>query len=85
MRGLILVGEKGNGDGYLLGTGRNYTLLEIATAFNTDIKIIPERRGERFTSQAYITKAKEELGWEAQHNVIDYIHQWIKKQNVVQF
>jgi UDP-glucose 4-epimerase len=80
-RGLILVGEKGVGDGYLLGTGKNYTLLEIATAFGGEIQMLPARKGERFTSQAYPTKAKEELNWEAQRNVIDYIKSWTQEQN----
>lgn len=80
VNGFILVGERGSGDGYLVGTGINYTLREIAEAFGTDIKYIPERRGERFTSRAYSTKMKEEFNWEAKHNVIDYIHDWVKEQ-----
>lgn len=81
IRGLVLVGENGSGDGYLLGAGKNYTLLEIAEAFGCEIQMVPARKGERFTSQAYPTKAKAELNWEAQHNVIDYIKNWTREQN----
>jgi len=83
VRGLVLVGEKGSGDGYLLGTGTNYTLLEIAEAFGSQIEMVPERQGERFTSRAYPTKAFEELGWKAEQNVLDYIRDWVSEQKIL--
>ncbi len=81
--GLTLVGEKGIGDGYLLGTGTNYTLLEIAQAFDCEIELIPERRGERFTSQAYPSKMQD-FNWMPKNNVIDYIKSWVHEQKSVQ-
>jgi UDP-glucose 4-epimerase len=79
VRGIVLAAEKGSGDGYLLGTGKNYTLLEIAEAFDHPYMIIPERKGERFSGQAYPSKAEEELGWVAEHNIIEYIKNWKKE------
>ncbi len=76
VNGLIAVGEKGCGDDYLLGTGKNYTLLEIAEAFDHPIKLVPERKGERFTGQAYESKAQSELQWHPEYDVIDYIKDW---------
>jgi len=76
VKGVIAASEKGHGDGYLLGTGKNYTLLEIAEAFDHPYVLIPERKGERFTSQAYPTKSEQELNWKAEHDVIEYIKNW---------
>ena len=76
--GLISIGAKGNGDDYLLGTGRNYTLLEIAEAFDHPIELIPERKGERFSGQAYESKAQSELQWRPEYDVIEYIKNWKK-------
>lgn len=74
--GLILAGENGNGDGYLLGTGRNYSLIEVANMFEVPYTIIPARKGERFTSMAYPSKAQDELGWHAKVQLPDYIRAW---------
>jgi UDP-glucose 4-epimerase len=76
VRGVVLAAEKGKGDGYLLGTGKNYTLLEIAEAFNHPYEMIHERQGERFSGQAHPSKAEQELGWRAEYDVIQYIRDW---------
>ena len=76
VEGLLLVAEKGSGDNYLLGTGVNYTLLEIAQAFDHPWGLIPARKGERFSGQAYLSKAQTVLGWSAKHNVLEYIKTW---------
>ena len=76
VRGVVLAAEKGKGDGYLLGTGKNYTLLEIAEAFDHPYEMIPERKGERFSGQAHYSKAEQELGWRAEYDVIQYIRDW---------
>ena len=74
--GLVAVGERGSGDDFLLGTGKNYTLLEIAEAFDHPYEMIPERKGERFSGQAYQSKAQSELGWSPEFDVIEYIKSW---------
>jgi UDP-glucose 4-epimerase len=83
VRGLILVGEKGSGDGYLIGTGRNHTLLEVAQAFNHPIEMIPEKRGERKTGLALPHKMFEEFGWTPQTEILDYIAQWTSGQSLL--
>jgi len=70
--GLILVGEKGLGDEFGLGAETSYSILEIAKMFNTRLKMLPERKGNR--SDAILDKTKSyELGWRAKRNIEDYI------------
>lgn len=60
---------------YHLCTGFPFSINDIAAAFPDDAKIehISERRGERFDSTGMPTKANEELGWQAQYNVLVWI------------
>jgi UDP-glucose 4-epimerase len=58
---------------YSLGTGINYSINEIAQAFECEIKMIPEKRGERHSSLANIKKAKKDLNWLPKINVLEYI------------
>lgn len=70
--GLILVGEKGLGDGYCIGSEKTYSVLEIAEMFGGEVKLLPEKQGDRRTSTIDLTKTKE-LGWQEKNNIIDYI------------
>src|SRR3989338_7502926 len=45
VRGLILVGERGVGDGYGLGADDEYSILDIAKLFDGKIEMLPERPG----------------------------------------
>jgi UDP-glucose 4-epimerase len=76
VRGMVLAGEKGECDEFLLGTGRNYSIIEIAEAFDHPWSFIPERRGERLSSLACTDHAREVLGWQPEKDVIEYIKQW---------
>ena len=70
--GLILVGEKGDGDGYGIGCSSSYSVLEIAKMFGAEINFIPEREGNRMTAEVF-TSRTEELGWESTIAIEDYI------------
>lgn len=70
--GIILVSEKGKGDGYLLGTHEEYSILDIVKLFNTDFIYVDERKGERYKSTFYISKTIE-LGWTPKNNLRKYI------------
>jgi UDP-glucose 4-epimerase len=76
VKGLVLVGERGHGDEYGLGARKSYSILEIAKMFGSEIKIIPERRGNRMGAAVDCTKS-EQLGWRAQHSIRDYIEHLI--------
>jgi UDP-glucose 4-epimerase len=72
VRGIVLVAQKGTGDGYLLGAGHEWPLLEVAKMFGTEYKLVPALRGERVRGQADVTKAAE-LGWQPTVALKDYV------------
>jgi UDP-glucose 4-epimerase len=73
VRGLILVGQKGDGDSYGLGSEDAYSILDIANMFGLPIEMLAERKGNRMSAQVHIHRAKNELGWEAKHSIKEYI------------
>lgn len=76
VRGLMLVGERGHGDEYGLGSKEKYSILDIAKMFNTDIVMLPERKGNRMSSDIDLTKSRA-LGWHVERGVQDYIQEII--------
>jgi len=70
--GLILAGEKGQGDGYCIGSENTHSILEIAKFFGGEIKMLPKKKGDRLSSTIDLSKMKE-LGWSAKHNIENYI------------
>lgn len=75
--GLILVGEKGEGDNFGIGDERTYSVLEIAEMFGGPIIMTPEKKGNRISS--FLDTARTyELGWKIEHSVQEEIDK-IKK------
>lgn len=72
VRGLILVGEKGNGDGYGIGSPLQYSILEIAQLCGGNIVMGPKARGNRMYAPLLTEKTKA-LGWEAKESLEQYI------------
>lgn len=72
VEGLVLVGEKGEGDGYGLGAEQAYSILEVAKMFSDNITMLPERPGNRASSGVNNTKSNE-LGWSPKHDLADYV------------
>ena len=62
---------------YNLGTGKGYSVLDIvknfeaATGVKIPYSIKPRRAGDVATCYSDATKAKEELGWEAEYDIKD--------------
>ncbi len=77
-RGIIMVGEKGTGDGYALNNTKGFTIEEIAEAFGGPIKYIDGYPGRSETADSP-TKARDELGWETTVDIIDYIKDFVTK------
>lgn len=78
IRGLILVGEKGEGDNYGIVCPESFSIMEIAEMFDKDkIKLLPERRGNRMEADVVSEKIIK-LGWRAEHSVKDYIEDFKK-------
>jgi UDP-glucose 4-epimerase len=76
--GLILVGEQGYGDEFGIGSDESFSVLEVAQIFGGDIKILPERRGNRMSAEV-ITEKTKLLGWHSKRNLQEYIN--ICRQN----
>lgn len=77
VRGLVLVGEKGNGDNYGLGNTKSFSILDIANMFNANIEMLPERKGNRMNSFIDVSKSEKELGWRAQKDISEHIKKFI--------
>ena len=78
--GIVLVGEKGNGDEYGIGNQQAYSILEIAEIFNSEIEMLPERKGNRMTADVMTSKT-EALGWSAKASVREYIKKIIEEKS----
>ena len=68
---------------YNLGTGNGYSVLQVIAAFEKAIgrelekNILPRRAGDIAENYADPTKAREELGWQAQYTIEDMcVHSW---------
>lgn len=78
--GLVLVGEKGQGDEYGLGHQDAYTVLEVANMYGGEITYLEERPGNRQSSSADTKRATLELGWKTNFDLPSYIEE-IRKQS----
>ncbi len=75
--GLILVGEKGEGDNYGIGCSQSISILDVAKMFGSEIQILPERKGNRMSAEVVCNKTKE-LGWTETKSLKQYIDNIIK-------
>jgi len=76
--GLMLVGEKGEGDEFGLGNEKAYSILDIAKMFGGEIVMMPERVGNRMQSGLDTTKARS-LGWNPHRSIEEYIHTFVSE------
>lgn len=77
-KGIILVGQKGLGDGYALNNTKAFSIIDIAKAFGGPVEYIEGYPG-RAESGDSPTKAREELGWETTVDIIDYIKDFVSR------
>ena len=68
--------ENAIGEIFNVGTGRNYSVNDIADMIHHNQINIPPRQGEAKTTLADVSKIKNMIGWEAQVDIQD----WIKDQ-----
>jgi UDP-glucose 4-epimerase len=73
-RGIRMVGERGQGDGYALRADRSYSVLDIAQAFGGPYEIVDGYPGRDDVADDPV-RARDELGWRATVDVLDYIEQ----------
>lgn len=75
--GLVLVGAKGEGDGYGIGSEDSYSILDLAKLFHKEVIMLPERQGNR--KQAMVDTAKtRSLGWTPRRALIDDITEFLR-------
>lgn len=72
VEGLVLVGEKGEGDEFGIGSDKAYATREVAEMFGCDIKPLPARKTSRPSARVNTDKVKA-LGWRETKNLEDYI------------
>lgn len=65
---LVLVGEKGEGDGYSIGSEDMFSVQELANLFNTEVVMLPERQGNRMVAAIDTAKTRS-LGWTPKHSI----------------
>lgn len=70
--GLVLIGEKGEGDEFGLGSDESFSILEIAGMFGGPVVMGPEVAGNRMSARLDVTKSRA-LGWRAVRSVREYI------------
>ena len=62
------------GEVFNVGSGKCYTVQEIADAISDNQTYIPKRSGEMDTTFANIDKIGDVIGWKPEVDVIDWIH-----------
>ena len=78
VKGCVLAMKIGKQNEYMLGTKKQYTIIEIAKMFKTKIKYLPARDGERFGTSIPHDNAFKLLGYKTNKDIKDYIADIIK-------
>jgi len=79
VRGCMLAWKKGKQNDYMLGTKKNYSIIQIAKMFKSKIRYLPFRPGERFGSTIPNNNAFKDLGYKSSIDIKDYINNYINK------
>ena len=81
VNGCYLAWKKGKQSEYMLGTKKQYSIIDIAKMFKSRIKFIPKRKGERFKSSITNNNAHRLLGYKSTIDIPEYIKQFISNKN----
>lgn len=65
--------DRWKGEIFNLGTGKNYSILEVSEMFGGERKFLPKRPGESKETLADISKTIEKVGWKPKYNLENYI------------
>ena len=79
VNGCYLAWKKGNQNHYMLGTKKTYSIIDIGKMFESKIKYLPARPGERYGSTILNNNAKKILGYVAKKDIKDYIKNMVKR------
>ena len=78
--GTYLAATKSLNSEFHLGSGKNYSILEVAKMFKSKYKLVSERPGERFYSLSKSNKAKIQLKYRIKNDLKSYISNFINKK-----
>ncbi len=78
VEGILLAGEKGEGDGYCIGAKEAHSLLGVAKIFGGDVEMVPPTKSTR-SSGCEDTSKISALGWKQTKTLEEYIKS-IKKE-----
>ncbi|MDE2021944.1 MAG: GDP-mannose 4,6-dehydratase, partial [Patescibacteria group bacterium] len=74
VEGILLAGEKGEGDGFNISSKDVHSILEVAEMFGGEVEMHPQTKTSR-SSGADNTSKIEKLGWKQRHTLKEYIAQ----------
>ena len=72
--GLILVSKQSSNHEWHFRSGKNISIQNLASLFNTDFKYIPEREGERFTSEEFPSDTEDKLNWKPKRDIQNWVN-----------
>lgn len=73
VNGLVLAANRNDNHEWHLRSGINVSIIEVAEMYG-EWTLIPERRGERFTSEEFPSDTEERLGWKPQESLEEWIN-----------
>jgi UDP-glucose 4-epimerase len=74
INGLLKIQCRDDNNEWHLRSGKNYSINQVAKFFNHKTILISERRGERFTSEEFVSQTNKVLKWEP----IQHLESWIE-------
>lgn len=74
INGLILVGKKGIGDDYGIGSNKYYSIIDLANLLKMKYKLTQAKKGNRMNAMLKTRKIKD-LGWKENNALESYLKQ----------
>ena len=75
VNGLIEASKVLLNDEYQLGSGTDYSILEVAKMFSDDIQFVEERPGDRKYGRANVEETMQKLNWKPTRQLTDWVKQ----------
>ena len=76
----ILYATKANKNEFHIGSGKNYSILDVAKMFKTKIKYLPRRPGERYASAlTNMNLSNKVYKYFGKIDLKEYIKEFLKK------
>jgi len=79
VNGCYLAWKKGRQSEYMLGTNKQYSIIQVAKMFKSKIIYLKSRKGERFKSFIPNNNAKKYLNFKSTIDIKDYINKFLSK------